>query len=182
MSSMLVLYLRRLGQPLGALATTVPSDPPDLGEIATVRVAVPLPDRQSPGELIPTPITVARDDLAVANVDAEFDDPLEVAKWRIITSKAPDGTEQRQLERFGTGSVRVTPDSSEGPVTIIVPKLGNNARLEFEVRSQAGTTISGALDFGPNDATQTATVPIPDPDDCVVFVQGYLPAVPLDLS
>jgi hypothetical protein len=178
MSSMLVLYLRRLGQPLGALATTVPSDPPDLGEIATLRVAVPLPDRQSPGELIPTPITVARDDLAVANVDAEFDDPLEVPKWRVITSKAPDGTEQRQLERFGAGSVLVTPDTSEGSVTIDVPKLGNNVRLEFQVRSPAGTTVSGALDFGPNDAAKSATVPVLEPDNCVVFVEGYLPAVP----
>ena len=178
MSSMFVLYLRKLGQPLGALATTVPSEPPDLGAIDTVRVAVPLPDRQSPGELIPTPITVARDDLAVAKLDAEFDDPLEVFEWRVITSQTPDGTQQRQLDRFGTGSVVVTADSSEGSVTIDVPKLGNNVRLELEVRSPDGATVSRALDFGPNDATKSATVPVLEPDNCVVFVEGYLPAVP----
>jgi hypothetical protein len=182
MSSLVVLYLRRLGQPLGALATTVPSDPPDLGEIATVRVPVPLPDRESPDQLVPTPITVARDDLAIANIDAEFRNPREVFGWRVITSQTPEGKEQRQLDRFGTGSVVVTPDSSESSVTIDVPKLGNNLRLEFEVRSQAGASVYGALDFGPNDARKQTTVPVSDPDDCVVFVQGYLPAVPPALS
>ena len=178
MSSMVVLYLRGLGQPLGALTTTVPSDLPEIGDIATVRVAVPILD--SSGQASPIPITVARNDLAIARLDAEFDDPQDVFGWRVITSQGVDGREQRRLDRLGTGSVTVTGNKfGGGSLQIDVPKLGNESRLSFEVRNGAGVKQDGVINF-PSNNTETVHVSVPKTTNIqyVVLVQGYRPATP----
>ena len=182
MSSMTVIYLRKLGQPLGALSTTVPGDPPALGQATTLRVAVPVPDPAAPGPPLPRPITVGRDDLAIATLEAEFDDPLDVFQWRVVTTQGPDGTEQHHLDRLGTGLVTVTGTSSGLDLLIDVPKLGNELQLDFEVRNQAGMSHTGVLVFGSTDTRRTAAVKVPDAGVYVVFVEGFPPAVPTRLT
>jgi hypothetical protein len=173
---MVVLYLRNLGQPLGALTTTVPSDLPEIGDIATLPVAVLLPSTSGPSLV---PITVARNDLAIARLDAEFDNPLDVFGWRVITSQGVDGKEQRRLDRLGTGSVTVTGSKFGPSLQITVPKLGNESQLNFEVRNGAGVKQDGVINFPTNNAeTVPVSVPQTPNSQYVVLVQGYRPATP----
>jgi hypothetical protein len=182
MTSMAILYLRKLGQPLGALSTTVPGDPPVLGPASTQRVAVPVPDPSAAGPSIPRPVTFERDDLAVVVLEAEFDDPLDVFQWRVVTTQGTDGSEQHHLDRLGTGKVIATGTSSGLDLLLDVPKLGDEARLDFEVRNQVGVTRSGTLVFGANDTRQKTNVNVPDTGVYVVFVEGYPPTVPARLT
>jgi hypothetical protein len=179
---MAVLYLRELGQPLAALSTTVPGDPPTLAQGATtLRMAVPLPDPPFSGPLLPRPITVARNNLAVAQVDAEFEDPLEVFQWRVVTRQAPDGTQRQSLERLG-GRDATVGTTSGLDLLIDVPRLGNQQELAFEVRNEAGLSILGTLVFGTNETRKTAPVNVPQTGDWLVFIEGYPPLMPAQLT
>jgi hypothetical protein len=177
MSSMVVLYLRTLGQPLGALSTTVPGDLPDLGEAATVRMALPIPNPGTSSPSYPRPVTVARNDLAIANLDAEFDDPMDVFEWRVITTQGPDGKERRNLDRLGTGLVTVTRSTSGRDLELNVPKLGNQSQLNFEVRNEAGVKRTGVIIFGSNETKKKVPVSVPDKSAYLIFVEGYSPTV-----
>ncbi len=185
MTAMTVLYLSKLGQPLGALSTTVAGDPPPLGQASTFRVTVPVPEPLAappPGPPVPHPITVGRGAVALAVLEAEFDDPLEVFQWRVVTTPGPGTTVQHRLDRLGTGRVTATGTTSDLDLLIDVPKLGNELELDLEVRNEAGVLRSEKLVFGTNDARKTATVRVPDAGDYVVLVKGYPPVVPVRLS
>jgi hypothetical protein len=181
MSSLAVLYLPRLGQPLAALSTTVLGDPPALVTGATtLRIAVPLPDPPFSGSLIPRPITVARNNLAIAQVDTEFEDPLEVFQWRVVTSQDPDGTQHQSLERLG-GRDATVGTTSGLDLLVDVPRLGNHEELAFEVRNEAGMSILGTLVFG-SETRKTAPVNVPQSGDWLVFIEGYPPLMPAQLT
>jgi hypothetical protein len=184
MTTMAVLYLKQLGLPLGALSTTVPGDPPQLDQAAKFQVGVPVPDPlavPAPGPLVPHPVTVEGGELAMAQLEAEFDDPLEVFQWRVVETTGPGTTVQRRLDRVGTGRVIVTGTTSGTELLIDVPRLGSEADLDFQVRNQAGLQASGRIIFG-SDNRKTASAQVPDTGDYVVFVEGYPPAVPVRLS
>jgi hypothetical protein len=185
MTTMAVLYLSKLGQPLGALSTTLPGDPPQLAPTSTLRVAVPVPDPLAgPPPILPIlhSITVGSGDVAVAMVEAEFDDPLEVFQWRVVTTPGPGTTVQHRLDRVGTGQVTVTGTTSSPELLLDVPKLGNELELYLEIRNEAGELHSERLVFGTNDTSKTTTVRVDDIGDYVVLVKGYAPVVPVRLS
>jgi hypothetical protein len=175
MTAMAVLYLDNVGQPLAALTTTVSADPPPLGQAATFQVAVPVSDPSAAGPSIPRPITVARADLSLAMVQAEFDDPLDVFQWRVVTTTGPDGKEQQRLDRLGAGQVTVTGAPSGLELLLDVPRLGDERQLGYEVRNQAGDKADGVLIFATQDTRKTVPVPLPDRGAFVVFVEGYPP-------
>lgn len=183
MTALAVLYLKSIGQPLGALSTTVPGgDPPSLSPAPTLRVALPIPKPPNPpGSPVPRPITVKRGDVALVEVEADFDDPLEVFQWRLVTTTGPDGKDQHRLDRLGAGQVEVTrqrlgtPPNSKLRLKIKVPKLGSETALDLEVRDDAGQLTTRRLVFKSNDPEQTQVV-VDDGIDHVVLVQGYAPA------
>ena len=187
MTDMAVLYLRELGQPLGALSTTVPGDPPPLDQAVIFHVSVPIPDPQAAsgsGSPVLHPITAAGGDLAMAAVQAEFNDPLEVFGWRVVQTQAPSTTVQHRLDRLSTGRVTVggTTSGTELLLLLDVPKLGNEQDLEFRVASKDGLRPREHIVFGPVETSKTASVQLPDRDDYVVFVEGYRPEVPVRMS
>jgi hypothetical protein len=177
MTSMSVLYLRTVGQPLGALSTTIPGDPPALGQASTLRILVPVPNPSIPGQSIPLPITVERDDLAIAELETEFDDPLKVSEWRVVTSQGTDGSQQRHLDRLGSEVVTLTATSSGKDLLLDVPKFGNELKSKFQVRNEAGFIDSRVLNFGADNSSRTAVVNVPDTGIYVAFVENYAPAV-----
>jgi hypothetical protein len=190
MTAMVVLYVRSLGQPLGALSTVVPGEVPPLGQASTFLVALPIADPLSPptmppapppplGPPLPRPVTVDRDDVRLAAVEAEFDDPLEVFQWRVVTTTGPDGTEQHRLDRLGSGRVKVTRQGSgttaNREIALEVPRLGSEPELDYEVRNEAGVKKTSKLDFGGTGDTRRDTVLMPDTEAVVVLVEGYAP-------
>ena len=184
MTTMAVLYLRHLGQPLGAMSTTIPGDLPPLDQTSKLRVGVPALASlagPAPGPLVPHPITVEGGELAIAQLEAEFDDPLEVFQWRVVETTGPGTTVQRRLDRLGTGRVILTGTTSGPELLLDVPKLGSETKLDYEVRSLAGLHLKSHLDFGTN-ARETTPVQVPDMGDWVVLVKGYAPAAPIRLS
>jgi hypothetical protein len=185
MTTMAVLYLRDLGQPLGAMSTTIPGDLPPLDQTSELRVGVPALASlagPTPGPLIPHPITVEGSELAVAQLETEFDDPLEVFQWRVVETPGPGTTVERRLERLGTGRVILTGTTSGPQLLLDVPRLGSQTKLDYEVRSLAGLHLRGNLDFGgTSDARMKVPVPVPDMSDWVVLVKGYAPAAPIRL-
>jgi len=187
MTDMAVLYLKQLGLPLGALSTTVPGDPPQLDPTITFHISVPIPDPQAAsgsGAPILHLITASGGDLAMAAVQAEFADPLEVFGWRVVQVQGPGTTVQRRLDRLSTGRVTVggTTSGTELRLLLDVPKLGNEQDLEFQVASKDGLRPSEHIVFGSTETSKTASVQLPDRDDYVVFVEGYRPEVPVRLS
>lgn len=185
MTSMAVLYLSDSGQPLGAASTTVPGDLPPLDKASRLRVGVPVPVSLAappPAPLVPHPITVEGNELALAQLEAEFDDPLEVFHWRVVETPRPGTTVDRRLDRLGAGRVILTGTTSGPDLLLDVPRLGSELRLDYEVRSQAGLHLKTHLDFGATDARKTAPVLVPDMGDWVVLVKGYGPAAPVRLS
>jgi hypothetical protein len=177
MTAMVVLYVRSLGQPLGALTTTVPGELPPLGQASTFRVTLPIPDPASPLDPPrPRPITVDRGDVRLAAVEAEFDDPLEVFQWRVVTTTGPDGTEQHRLDRLGSRPVTASRQSPGSNVIVVdVPRLGSELQLDYEVRNAAGDKETGRLDFGGTGDTRSGTELMPDAEAVVVLVEGYAP-------
>jgi hypothetical protein len=185
MTDMAVLYLKQLGLPLGALSTTVPGDPPPLDEAVIFHVSVPIPDplaAPSSGAPVLHPITAAGGDLAMAAVQAEFDDPLEIFGWRVVQTQGPGTTVQHRLDRLSTGRVTVGGTTSGTELLLDVPKLGNEQDLEFRVASKDGLRPREHIVFGPTETSKTAQVPLPDRGDYVVFVEGYRPEVPVRMS
>ena len=182
MTAMVVLYVRSVGQPLGALSTVVPGELPPLGPASTLRVTLPIPDPPPAPVLdppLPRPIAVDPKDVRLAAVEAEFDDPLEVFQWRVVTTTGPDGTEQHRLDRLGSGRVTVTRQGSgtnaNRVIVLTVPRLGSELQLDYEVRNEAGFTRDGRLDFGRTGNTRTDRVLMPDTGAVVVLVEGYAP-------
>lgn len=166
MSAMMVLYTRRTGQTLGALATAVPGDPPSLEAADSYRLQVLV-------GTVTHPITVERTDLAVASLEAEFDDPLAVFGWRVATAIGPDGKPQPRLDLpSGTAIGAITRGGATG--TIKVPRFGSLERLAFEIRNEDGLVDSGRLTFAPADTEQSATFTDPS-GDIIVLVEGYQP-------
>jgi hypothetical protein len=171
-SAMAVLYARRTGHTLGALTTTVPGDPPSLAGAATYRLAVPVPDS---GSLV---LTLEAEDLAIASLEAEFDDPLEVFGWRVARVPGPDGKPQPRLDRPSSTEVDIKRSSQDDAhtITIDVPRFGSLDRLAYEVRNQDGLVASDALIYAPADASKSARFADPG-GTLVVLVEGYPPKV-----
>jgi hypothetical protein len=188
MTAMLVLYARRTGQTLGAATTTVSGDVPSLDGLVSVRVSVPIPDPPNGTVLVPAaaaapppppppprPLIVERDDLSLVQVEAEFDDPLQVFAWRVVVETAPDGTRKPRLDRLATGAVTATRTATD--LTFDVPRLGNAQELAFEVRNAAGLLHEGRLVFTVDEPKKSHTVTVPDEAGPVVMVEGYPPVV-----
>jgi hypothetical protein len=176
MTALLVLYAPRTGQTLGAVTTTVPGDRPSLDGLTSLRVSVPIPDLTKPTlPPPPRPLTVARDDLAIAQVEAEFDDPLKVFDWRVLVETAPDGTRKPRLDRLSTGVVDATRQGTT--LTLVVPRLGNTETLAFEVRDTSGLIKEGRLTFASGENTKTHPVTVPEVDPLAAMVTGYAPVV-----
>jgi len=176
MTALLVLYAPRTGQTLGAATTTVPGEVPSLDGLASVRVSVPIPDPANAAPPPPPrPLTVARDDLAIALLEAEFEDPLRVFDWRVLVETAPDGTSKPRLDRLATGVVQATRRGTT--LTLVVPRLGNAEVLAYEVRDTGGLIEEGRLRFGPNETTKDRPVTVPEVDPLVAMVTGYAPVV-----
>jgi hypothetical protein len=165
MTAMVVLYTRRTGHPLGALATAVPGDLPTLEAAGSYRLQVPI-------GTVSHPIAVEGTDLAIASLEAEFDDPIDVFGWRVATAPGPDGQPQPRLDQPAASAVLTI---TRGPgATITAPRFGSLDRLAFEVRNEQGLVDSGRLTFAPTDTTKAA--PITDPGGTVVvLVEGYAP-------
>jgi hypothetical protein len=167
MTAMVVLYTRRTGHPLGALATAVPGDPPSLEAADSYRLQVPI-------GTVTRPITVERADLAVASLEAEFNDPIAVFGWRVATAPGPDGKPQPRLDRPSSGAVGTI--TRGAAATITVPRFGSLERLAFEVRNKDRLVDSGRLTFAPADNEKLVPFTDPDPTEpIVVLVEGYQP-------
>ena len=101
MTALTVLYARHTGLPLATLTTIIPGDPPSLDPSATLRLSPPMAAAQPlspnplkpPSELHPWPLTLQAADLAIATVEAEFDDPVDVFEWQVVTTTTPDGAQ-----------------------------------------------------------------------------------------
>jgi hypothetical protein len=169
MTAMMVLYTRRTGHTLGALVTAVPGDPPSLQAADSYRLRV----------LIGTgsrAITVERADLAIASLEAEFDDPTEVFGWRVATAPGPDGQPQPRLDRPSSTPFTITRGTATTSGTIKVPRFGSLDRLAFEVHNEDGLVDNGRLTFAPADTKKSGpfTDPVPS-SPIVVLVEGYPP-------
>jgi hypothetical protein len=181
MTAMVVLYLRSIGQPLGALSTVVPGELPPLGRASTLRLALPIPTTpQLPtdplGPPLPRPLTIEGNDVRLAAVEAEFNDPREVFQWRVLTTTGPDGKEQHRLDRLGSGRVKASRQATgSNVIELEVPQLASDLQLDYEVRNEAGTKKTGRLNFRATDDKKTDTVPMPDDEAVVVLVEGYAP-------
>jgi hypothetical protein len=170
MTAMAVLSTRRTGHTLGALVTAVPGDPPSLEAVDSYRLQLLIGN-------VSHALTVERADLAVASLEAEFDDPTEVFGWRVATAPGPDGRPQPRLDRPSSTAVTITRGTAAAPPgTITVPRFGSLERLAFEVRNKDGLVDSGALTFASTDTTKSAPFTDPDPTaPIVVLVEGYTP-------
>lgn len=168
MSAMVVLYTRRTGHTLGALATAVPGDPPSLEAADSYRLQVPIGTATHP-------ITVERTDLAVASLEAEFDDPIEVFGWRVATAPGPDGKPQPRLDQPASTGFKLTPDAGPPVKTIIeVDRFGSLTQLAYEARDKDGLVASGTLTFAPADTKKSASFENPG-GPFVILVKGYAP-------
>src|SRR5262245_61718811 len=127
MTALTVLYARRTGLPLAALTTAVPGNPPVLDPSSTVRLSPPVaaaamvpltgpPTTPAPG--LPRTLTIAAADLAIAAVEAEFDDPLEVFGWQVVTTTAPDGTKRYRLDQLAGPLVGANVDTAANLLTL----------------------------------------------------------------
>jgi hypothetical protein len=184
MTAMLVLYARRTGQTLGAATTAVPGDVPSLDGLVSVQVSVPIPE--SDGAILvaalpplsPRPLTLKREDVSLALLEAEFDDPLQVFAWRVVVETAPDGTRKPRLDRLATGAVTATRTATQ--LTLVVPRLGTTPELAFEVRNVAGLLLESRLVYA-DEKPKTQEVTVPDEAGLVVMVEGYPPVVAKDV-
>jgi hypothetical protein len=183
-TTLTVLYTRRTSHPLGALTTAVPGDPPSLDPSATVRLSLPLdlaqkvpPTSPPPAAAVrPQPVALTSGEVAIAVVEAEFDDPAQIFEWRVVTTTAPDGTLQHRLDRLVTVQVGADLDTAAKQLRLRVPRLGNADRLQFEVRELSGVVGSGVLVY-PTTAAQSTTIVVPGQSPPVVLVEGYPAAV-----
>ena len=169
MTAMTVLYARQTGHPLGALTTTVPGEPPSLDPSATLQLPVPVTGNGPPF------LTVNGSDLAIAALDADFTDPLDVFGWRVVTTPGPDGQPRSRLDRLATASI--TAERAGTQLTLTVPRLGNTERLAYEVRNEDGLIAGGALLFAPADDAKEVKLPVPDHGRPLVLVEGYPPTI-----
>jgi hypothetical protein len=184
MTALTVLYLKHTRHPLAALTTAVPGAPPSLDPSATLRLSPPVATAQNfpiptppvaPGSVRTRQLTLKGADVAIAVVEAEFDDPLEVFEWRVVTTTAPDGTTQYRLDRMVT--VQIGANLQAGTtLKLEVPRLGGHDQLQYEVHETSGMVASGTLAF-PTTASAQATLTVPGHDPPVVLVEGYPPAV-----
>jgi hypothetical protein len=167
MTAMVVLYTRRTGHTLGAVATAVPGDPPSLEAADSYRLQLLI-------GTVSHPITVERADLAVASLEAEFDDPTEVFGWRVATAPGPDGQPQPRLDRPSSTPFALQPPPPTATRTIVVDRFGSLNRLAYEVRNEDRVVASGALEFAPADTSKSATFANPG-GRFVILVEGYAP-------
>jgi hypothetical protein len=182
MTALSVLYARRTRLPLAALTTTVSGNPPSLDPSITVRLSPPVAAAQTvpligppttPAPGLPRTLTIAAADLAIAAVDAEFDDPLEVFGWQVVTTPAPDGTTRYRLDQLAGPLVRANVDTAN-LLTLEVPQLGTNLQLNFDVYDAAGQLDSGQLTFPLNNpAPATKSISVPSQSRPIVLVEGY---------
>ena len=114
MTALTVLYTRRTRLPLAALTTAVPGSSASLDPSVTVRLSPPVAAAQqlnptgpptTPPTGKPRTFTIAAADLAIATVEAEFDDPLEVFGWQVVITTGPDGTTHYRLDQLAVPSV-----------------------------------------------------------------------------
>jgi len=187
MTALTVLYARRTRLPLAALTTTATGNPPTLDPSATVRLSPPVAVAQTPGTPPPPPpptpglprtLTIPAADLAIAAVDAEFDDPLEVFGWQVVITTAPDGTTHYRLDQLAVPLVAADLDTTHNQLKLEVPQLGNVPQLKFDVYEAAGQVSSGSLTFTANNPV-TISVSVPGQSPPVVLVEGYPLAVAL---
>jgi len=183
MTALIVLYARRTRLPLAALTTAVPGNPPSLDPSVMVRLSPPVaaaqtlgstgsPTTPSPGK--PRTLTISAGDLAIAAVEAEFDDPFEVFGWQVVITTGPDGTTHYRLDQLAVPSVAADLDTVTKKLKLEVPQLGSNLQLKFDVYEADGQVGSGTLTFpsnNPNPATISVSVPGKSPP--VVLVEGY---------
>lgn len=183
MTALSVLYARRTRLPLAALTTTVSGNPPSLDPSITVRLSLPVAAAQmvpltgpptTPAPGLPRTLTIAASDLAIAAVDAEFDDPLEVFGWQVVTTPAPDGTTRYRLDQLAGPLVRANLVTATKLLRLEVPQLGNNLQLNFDIYDAAGQLDSGQLTFPLNNpAPATKSVSVPSQSRPIVLVEGY---------
>ena len=109
-------------------------------------------------------------------VEAEFDDPVEVFEWRVVTTTAADGTPQHHLERLITAQFAAS--ATANSITLKVPRLGNLAELNYQVRAAGGLVRPGVLSFPAGDSDpQQVTQPVSGQRPFVVLVEGYALAI-----
>jgi hypothetical protein len=183
MTALTVLYARRTGLPLAALTTAVPGNLPALDPLATVRLSPPVAAAQmvnltgpptTPPPGLPRTLTIAASDLGIAAVEAEFDDPLDVFGWQVVSTPAPDGTTRYRLDQLAGPLVRANLVTATNLLTLEVPQLGNNLQLNFDVYEAAGQLDSGQLTFPSNNpAPATKSVSVPSQSRPIVLVEGY---------
>jgi hypothetical protein len=183
MTALTVLYARRTRLPLAALTTTVTGNLPALDPSATVRLSPPVAVAQKPGTAPPPPppkpglprtLTIPAADLAIAAVEAEFDDPLEVFGWQVVITTAPDGTTHYRLDQLAVPLVAADLDTATHQLKLEVPQLGNLPQLNFDVYGAAGQVGSGCLTFSSNNPKPaTISLSVPGQSPPVILVEGY---------
>src|SRR5690242_20149764 len=109
---MTVAYVQRTGLAVGALTTTVPSTEVSLDGLGSLE----LPVRS--GQTVKTTATTHGEvftavrfdvsDLAILTTNAEFSDPAGVFEWRVLTTRMPDGSYERRLDRLVDDGITVT--------------------------------------------------------------------------
>lgn len=180
MTALTVLYARRTGLPLAALTTTVPGDLPALDPSATVRLSPPVAVAQKlnsvgpPQPGLPRTFTVPAGDLAIAAVEAEFADPLEVFGWQVVSTTTPDGATHYHLDQLAAPLVAADLDSATNRLTLRVPPLGNLLKLHYDVYGAVGQVSSSILTFSSSNPKPAKTIlSVPGQNRLIVLVEGY---------